>query len=88
VLKGRAEILALHEGMTYERDAEKRAPYSQRSLDFIDRISDTLSKKMVRKVKKPWGDEIWPWDKEGFQLPKASSQGAKRQRYPSGFIDC
>lgn len=39
VLKDRAEVAALHEGMTYERDAEKRAPYAQRSLDFIDRIA-------------------------------------------------
>ena len=40
-------MMALHEGMTYERDPEKRATYVQRSLDFIDRITDTLSKKMV-----------------------------------------
>ncbi len=51
-------MMALHEGVTYERDAEKRAPYSQRSLDFIDRITDTLSKKMVRKVQNRWDVEI------------------------------
>jgi tetratricopeptide (TPR) repeat protein len=62
VLKERAEMMALHEGMTYERDAEKRAPCAQRSLEFIDRITDTLSKKMVRKVMNRWGVEIWPWD--------------------------
>ena len=67
VLKERAEMMALHEGMTYERDAVKREPYAQRSLDFIDRISDMLSTKMVRKVKNRSGDEIWPWDREGFQ---------------------
>jgi hypothetical protein len=80
VLKERAEMMALHEGMTYERDAEKRAPSAQRSLDFIDLITDTLSKKMVQKVKNRWGDEIWPWDREGFRRPKAPPQGAKRQR--------
>jgi hypothetical protein len=58
-------MMALHEGMTYERDAEKRAPYAQRSLDFIDRITDTLSKKMIRKLKNRWDVEIWPWDREG-----------------------
>ncbi len=58
VLKERAEMMALHERMTYERDAEKLAPYAQRSLDFIDRITDTLSKKIVRKVKNRWGDDI------------------------------
>ncbi len=67
VLKERAEMMALHEGMTYERGPEKRAPYAQRSLDFIDRITDTLSKKMVRKVKNRYGVEIWPWDRTGFQ---------------------
>jgi len=71
VLKERAEMMALHEGTTYERDAEKRAPYAQRSVDFIGRITDTLSKKMVQKVKNRWGDDIWPWDREGFGRPKA-----------------
>ncbi len=51
VIKELAEMMALHEGMTYERDAEKRAPYAQRSLDFISRITNSLSKKMVCKVK-------------------------------------
>ncbi len=67
VLKERAEMMALHEGMTYERDTERRAPYAQRSLDFIGRIPDTLSKKIVRKVKHRWDVEIWPWDRDGFQ---------------------
>ncbi|PUE42374.1 hypothetical protein B9Z50_00410 [Limnohabitans sp. Bal53] len=73
VLKERAEMMALHEGMTYERDPEKRTPYAQRSLDFIDRITDALSKKMVRKIKNRWGDEIWPWDRDGFQRPPIRS---------------
>ncbi len=63
VLKERAEKMALREGMTYEQDAEKRSPYAQRSLDFIERITDTLSKKMVRKVKNRWNEEVWPWDR-------------------------
>ena len=63
VLKERAEMMALHEGMTYEQDAAKRAPYAQRLLDFIDRITDTLSKKMVRSVKNRCGVEIWPWQR-------------------------
>jgi len=80
VLKERAEMMALHEAATFKRGAEKRVPYVQRSLDFIDRITDTQSKKMVRKVKNRWGDDVWPWDREGFQRPKASPQDAKRQR--------
>jgi hypothetical protein len=39
------------------------APYAQRSFDFIDRITDTLSKKMVQKVKNRWSEDIWPWDR-------------------------
>jgi hypothetical protein len=38
-------------------------------MAFIDRITDILSKKMVRKAKNRWGDEIWPWDREGFRQP-------------------
>lgn len=60
-------MMALREGMTCERDAEKRAPYAQRSLDFMGRITDTLSKKMVRMVKNRWDDDIWAWDREGFR---------------------
>jgi tetratricopeptide (TPR) repeat protein len=80
VLKERAEMMALHEGMTYERNAVKRAPYAQRSLDLINRITDALSKKMVRKVHNRWGNDIWPWDREGFRWQIAPPQDAKRQR--------
>ena len=69
VLKERAAWMALNEGMTYTRDAEQRAPFVKKSMVFIDRITDTLSKKMVRKVKNRWGDEIWPWDREGLKRP-------------------
>jgi len=55
ILKERAEMVALlHEGITYERNADKRVPYAQRLLEFIDRITDTLSKKIVRKVRARW----------------------------------
>jgi tetratricopeptide (TPR) repeat protein len=73
VLKERAEWMALNDGLTYMWDAVERAPYAQKSIGFIDRISDTLSKKMVRKVKNRWGDEIWPWDRKGFKQPSNRS---------------
>jgi hypothetical protein len=47
--------------------------YAQKSMAFINRITDTLSNKMVRKVKNRWGDEIWPWDREGFKRPSNRS---------------
>lgn len=67
VLKERAAWMALNEGLTYAWDAEQRAPYVQKSMAFINRITDTLSKKMVRKIKNRYGAEIWPWDRAGFK---------------------
>jgi tetratricopeptide (TPR) repeat protein len=75
VLKERAAWMALNEGLTCAWDAEQRAPYAQKSMVFIDRITDTLSKKLVRKVKNRWDIEVWPWDRVGYQRsPKRSLQ--------------
>lgn len=74
VLKERGARMALNEGLTYAWDTGQRAPYAQNSMVFIDRINDTLSKKMVRKVKNRWGDEIWPWDRDGFKRPQSLAQ--------------
>ncbi len=63
VLKERAEWMALNEGLTYEWDQEKRDPYASKSMTFINRITDTLSKKMVRKVCNRYGVEVWPWER-------------------------
>jgi hypothetical protein len=54
--------------------AEQRAPHAQKSMAFINRITDTLSKKMVHKVKNRWGDEIWPWDRKGSRRPQYLAQ--------------
>jgi len=61
VLKERAELMVLHEGLTYERDDEKRGSYAWRSTRFIDGITDEASEKMVRKVQNRYGVEVWPW---------------------------
>jgi hypothetical protein len=74
VLRERVAWKALNEGLTYAWEAEQRSPYAQKSMAFINRITDTLSKKMVRKVKDRWGDLIWPWDREDF---KRSAQQSK-----------
>jgi len=63
--------MALNEGLTYAWAPEQRAPYAQKSIKFIDRITDTLSKKMVRKVKNRRSDEILHWDREGFKRPRS-----------------
>ena len=70
VLKERAAWMALNEGLTYTWDAEQRAPYAQKSMVFNDRITDTLSKKMIRKLRNRYGVDIWPWDRSVFhQIP-------------------
>ncbi len=63
VLKERAKLMELHEGLTYERDADRRSPYAEKSAYFVDGITDTLSKKMVRKVRNRFDQEVWPWDR-------------------------
>jgi hypothetical protein len=50
--------MALNAGLTCARDAEQRAAYAQESMAFGYRITDTMSKKMVRKVKNWWSGEI------------------------------
>lgn len=70
VLKERAQIMALREEITYERDPEKRASIGRRLAALENRITNTLSKKMVVKVKNPWDEDIWPWDREGFEYPR------------------
>ena len=54
----RSAWMALNEGLSYALDPVLRAPYAQKSKVFVGRITDALSKKMVRKVKNRWRDEI------------------------------
>jgi hypothetical protein len=74
VLKEQAAWMALNEELTCSWDAVGRTPYAQKSMTLTDRITDTLSKKMVRKVKNRWVEEIWPWDPEGFKRPSNRSE--------------
>jgi hypothetical protein len=60
VLKERAELIALREGLTFEQDAEKRSGFVHRVFNFSDGITDDTSKKRVRKIKNRWGAEICP----------------------------
>ncbi len=59
----RAEWMAPNEGLTCAWDAEKRARYAQKSMAFINRIMDTLSNKMGRKVITRWDVAIWPLER-------------------------
>lgn len=60
-------MMAINEGLTHERDADKRDLYASKSMTFIDRITDTLSKKIVRKVRSQWGNEVWPWQRTSIR---------------------
>jgi tetratricopeptide (TPR) repeat protein len=67
VLKERASLMELHEGLTYEHDAERREPYVRQISHCVGGISDDQSKSLIRKVKNRYGMEIWPWDRAGFR---------------------
>jgi tetratricopeptide (TPR) repeat protein len=66
VLKERSKLAEQHEGLTYERDPERRGAYAEKSAYFVSGITDTLSKKLVRKLRNRYNQEIWPWDRAGF----------------------
>ena len=38
----------------------------QKSAYFVSGITDTLSKKLVRKVRNRYNQDVWPWDRAGF----------------------
>ena len=65
VLKERAKLMELQEVLTYERDPDRRSPYAEKSAYFVDRITDTQSKKMVHKVRNRFDQEVWPWERTG-----------------------
>lgn len=61
VLKERAEIMTLHENLTYEYDPSKRRSSVDKLFNFENQINDELSKQLVRKVKNRFNQDIWPW---------------------------
>ena len=63
VLRERAKLMALHEALTHEQDPELRSLSAQQAWDFAGRLSNALSKKMVRRVTDRWGNRVWPWER-------------------------
>ena len=61
VFRERAELMELQEGLTYERDDEKRGSFAWRSTRFVEGITDEVSETMVQKVRNRYGVEVWPW---------------------------
>jgi hypothetical protein len=66
VLRERASLMDQHEGLTYERDAERRQTFSMRSGYLMSEITDDLSKTLVARVRNRYDVEIWPWERAGF----------------------
>ncbi len=66
MLKERAKLAEQHEGLTYEPEPERRGTYAEKSAYIVSGITDTLSKKLVRKVRNCFNQDIWPWDRAGF----------------------
>jgi tetratricopeptide (TPR) repeat protein len=67
VLRERAELMELQEGLTYERDDEKRGSYAWRSTLFVEGITDKVSDKMVKKIRNHYGVEVWPWERASIR---------------------
>jgi hypothetical protein len=63
VLRERAKLVELREGLTYERDDEKRGSFAWLSTRFVEGIPDDVSEKMVTKVRNRYGVEVWPWER-------------------------
>jgi tetratricopeptide (TPR) repeat protein len=73
VLKERAAWMAINEGLTYAQDADLRVMYSQKASNSLARITDALSRKLVKPVMNRWNLKVWPWDRAGLQVqPKRS----------------
>jgi len=77
VLRERAEMTAIREALHYEHDVEVRRKWGQRMDELLAHIDEKLSRKMVRTVTNRWGDEIWPWDREGFLVPASVREEPK-----------
>ncbi len=67
VLRERAALMELQEGLTYERDDEKRGSYAWRSTRFVEGITDDVSEKMVKKIRNRYGVEVWPWERASIR---------------------
>ena len=70
VLRGRANLMEQHEGLTYERDAMCREPFALRSSYFVKELTDDLSILMAKKIQNRYGVEIWPWERSGLTRSK------------------
>lgn len=80
VLMERAALTECHEGLTYERDIEKRARIGKRKMQLQEAIDDRTSVNLVQKVENRWGDQVWPWDRLGMRHPAKAIEASKQKR--------
>ena len=64
VLKERSELASANEGLTYEKDFEKRGEFVDKKIELTRSIDNTISKQIIRKFTDRSGNEIWPWEHE------------------------
>lgn len=65
VLKERATIAELREGLTYTEPGSERSAIVSRMLSFEAAVSEDVSQAMVHKARNRWGMEYWPWERDG-----------------------
>lgn len=71
VLRERAELMSIHEALTYTDVGPERSAWVSKKFEFPNRIDDEVSRSMVKKVRIPGGDEHWPWDRDGVMRRRA-----------------
>lgn len=80
VLRERSDLMMIREALTNEHNPEIRREWGMRFDDFIKGIDARVSDQMVRKTTNPWGEEIWPWDREGRRTPTSIRNETAKQR--------
>jgi len=70
ILRERAALMEIHEGLTIEHNFMRRGPWVERSLAFASTIDDQLSQALIQKICNRWGNEVWPWDRDGHNHPR------------------
>ena len=63
VLRERANLMDQYEGLTHERDPERRGPFIQGLSKFGKGLTDDVSTAMVKKFQNRQGLVVWPWER-------------------------
>lgn len=69
VLRERAEITEIKEGMSQSIDPVVRSALWKRERTLMSQLDDTLSTKLISPIKNRWQEEILPWDRPAHHAP-------------------